>query len=149
MNITSHGSLGKIDEAVLARVGKMQGFYSWPTTMILLSYWTFLVGLGVAAVVARFFMPGSVREVVVITLPLVTLLLHVGTTYLVYRACDEYLRLRILRCATAAAVVLAFAAVADFCLERLGHPYLSMSVLNLCGWSLFIVLMLWVRHRAR
>src|SRR5665213_4051469 len=135
---TSHGPLAKIDEAALTRIGRMQGFYTWPTTAILLSYWTFLVGLGLAAVVSRFFMPGSVREVLVITLLLLTLLLNVGTTYLVYRACDEYLRQRILKCAAAAAVMLAFAAVADFCLERLGRPYLSMSVLNLCGWSLFI-----------
>jgi hypothetical protein len=149
MNITSHGRLAKMDEAALVRIGRMHGFYTWPTTTILLSYWTFLVGLGIAAVVSRFFMPGSVREVVVITVPLLTLLLHVGMTYLVYRASDEYLRQRVLKCAAFAGAVLAFAAVADFCLERLGHPYLPMSVLNLCGWSLFIVLMLWVRHRAR
>jgi len=66
---TSHGPLAKIDEAALTRIGRMQGFYTWPTTAILLSYWTFLVGLGLAAVVSRFFMPGSVREVLVITLP--------------------------------------------------------------------------------
>ena len=81
--------------------------------------------------------------------PLLTLALHVFITHSIYRASDEYVRRRILQCAALAAVILAFATTGYFCLERLGYPHLSMIAVNLLGWSLFIVMMIWVRYRAR
>lgn len=141
MNIVQQGPLAKID--------RIEGFSTAPTASILVSFGTFLAALLIAVVVRRFFAPGGTRELVVISLPLLTLLLHVGVLYFVYRASDEYLRQRILKCAALAGVMLAFGTVANFCLEQLDRPHLSMLVVNLCGWSLFVVLMLWVRRRAR
>jgi hypothetical protein len=149
MNISPHGRIARLDQAALNTLGGSPGFYARPTVSILVTFWTFLIALYVAVTVSRVFAPDLLRDLVVVLLPALTLLLHVGITYLVYRASDEYQRQRILRCAALAAVILAFAAVADFSLERLGHPHLSMAVVDLSAWSLFVILMLWVLNRPR
>ena len=66
-----------------------------------------------------------------------------------FRACDEYLRLKILRCIAVTAVIVAFATLAYFFLELLGWPRLSMLWVNLLGWSAFNAQMLLVILRAR
>ncbi|HEX3835832.1 MAG TPA: hypothetical protein VHW25_02635 [Steroidobacteraceae bacterium] len=122
--------------------------YPLPVRAILFSLWAYLCTLIMAAVAPRYLAAGGVREFVLL-LPLLTLLLVVCVTYWVYRASDEYIRHRILRCAAVTGVILAFSTLGYFCLERLGYPPLSMIVVNLYGWSVFTVLMLWVLYRAR
>jgi hypothetical protein len=46
-------------------------------------------------------------------------------------------------------VILAFSTLGYYCLERLGYPHLSMIVVNLYGWTIFTLLMLWVLYRAK
>ena len=92
--------------------------------------------------------PGNVRTALTVT-PVLTALLVIGTTWRVYRACDESIRLRILRCVALTAVILAFATLGYFFLELSGWPRLSMIVVNLSGWSLFNLLLLYVVYRSR
>jgi hypothetical protein len=122
--------------------------YTLPVLAILLSLWVYLCTLVMAAVAPHYLAAGGTREFVLL-LPLFTLLVVVGITYGVYRASDEYIRHRILKCAAVTGVILAFSTLGYFCLERLGYPQLSMIVVNLYGWSVFTILMLWVLYRAR
>jgi hypothetical protein len=122
--------------------------YTLPVMAILLSLWAYLCTLIMAAVAPRYLAAGHTREFVLL-LPLLVLLLVVCITYGVYRASDEYIRHRILKCAALTGVILAFSTLGYFCLERVGYPQLSMIVVNLYGWSVFTILMLWVLYRAR
>lgn len=127
---------------------KVTRFYSLPVTGILFSLWTYLCTLIMAAMAPHYLATGGTREFLLL-LPMLTLLLVVCVTYWVYRASDEYIRHRILKCAALTGVILAFSTLGYFCLERLGYPQLSMIVVNLYGWSVFTILMLWVLYRAR
>jgi hypothetical protein len=127
---------------------KVTHFYTLPVTALLLSLWTYLCTLLMAAVAPRYLADGRAREFVLL-LPLATLLLVVCVAYWVYRASDELIRHRILKCAALTGVILAFSTLGYFCLERLGYPQLSMIVVNLYGWSIFTLLTLGVLYRAR
>jgi|SRR5580698_5392384 hypothetical protein len=122
--------------------------YPLPVKLILFSLWIYLCTLITAAIAPRYLAAGHTREFVLV-LPLLTLLLVVCVTYWVYRASDEYIRHRILKCAAVTGMILAFSTLGYFCLERIGYPPLSMIVVNLYGWSIFTILMLWVLHRPR
>jgi hypothetical protein len=122
--------------------------YTLPVLAILLSLWAYLCTLIMAAVAPRYLAAGRTRQFVLL-LPLLTLALVVCITYWVYRGSDEYIRHRILKCAAITGVILAFSTLGYFCLERIGYPPLSMIVVNLYGWSVFTILMLWVLYRAR
>ncbi len=128
--------------------GRITGFYARPAVSILFGLWTYLACLYTAAVAPRVLAHG-ILEIVVLSLPLLTLLLMVGIVYFIYRASDEYLRHRILKAAALTAVILAFSTTAYFGLERLGFPQLSMIAVNLYGWAVFIILRLGVLHRSR
>jgi hypothetical protein len=132
----------------MAPIYKPTRVYTGPVMAILLSLWVYLCTLIMAAVAPRYLAAGNTREFVLL-LPLLTLLLVVCITYWVYRASDEYIRHRILKCAALTGVILAFSTLGYFCLERIGYPQLSMIVVNLYGWSIFTILMLWVLYRAR
>ncbi len=123
--------------------------YTRPAIGVVFSIWTYLCTLYVATVAPRVLAAGGTREFVVMALPLLTLLLVVGIIFFVYRASDEYIRQRILKAVALTALILAFSTTTYFCLERLGFPQLSMIVVNLYGWSVFSVLLLWVLSRAR
>lgn len=92
--------------------------------------------------------PGTTRTVLLAT-PVLTALLVVATAFWVYRDCDEYIRLRILRCVAVTGVIVAFATLGYFFLELSGYPRLSMIVVNLFGWSVFNLLLLYVVYRSR
>lgn len=132
----------------LAPTYKPTRVYPLPVMAILFSLWVYLCTLIMAAVAPRYLAAGRTREFVLL-LPLLTLLLVVCVIYWVYRASDEYIRHRILKCAAVTGVILAFSTLGYFSLERLGYPQLSMIVVNLYGWSVFTILMLWVLYRAR
>jgi hypothetical protein len=92
--------------------------------------------------------PGSVRNAVLLT-PVLTAALCVATSYWLYEACDEYLRTRILRVVAFTAVAVAAATLGYFFLELLGFARLSMLWVNLFGWSVFNLQMLFVIFRSR
>jgi hypothetical protein len=128
--------------------GRITRFYTLPVTGIIGSLWTYLATLVMAALAPRYLAAGGAREIVLL-LPLLTTLLVVAIIYWVYRASDEYIRHRILKCAALTGVILAFSTLGYFCLERIGYPQLSMIAVNLFGWSIFTILVLWVLYRAR
>jgi hypothetical protein len=86
------------------------------------AYWC---SLAISVLSIRYIPPGSIRTAVMLT-PVLTALYCVSMAYWLYRACDEYIRLRLLRCAAATAIVVAFCTLAYFFLELLGYPRLSM-----------------------
>lgn len=133
-----------VDQA-LAKVNR---FYSLPVVGILCSLWVYLCTVVMAAAAPHYLAAGGTREFLLL-LPLLTALLVVCIIYWVYRASDEYIRHRILKCAALTGVIMAFSTLGYFCLEMLGHARLSMIVVNLYGWAVFTALMLWVLYRAR
>jgi hypothetical protein len=146
-----NNSVNPDPNTLLATVGggRMTRFYTRPVVGILFGLWTYLCCLYVAALAPRILATGGTREIVVLTLPLLTLLLLVCIIYSVYRASDEYLRQRILRSAAHTGVILAFSASLYFSLERLGLPQLSMMPVILYGWAVFTSLLLWALYRSR
>jgi hypothetical protein len=69
--------------------------------------------------------------------------------YWLYLACDEYVRFRLLRCVAVTAVAVAFCTLGYFFLELFGFPHLSMLWVNLLGWSVFNLQVLFVIFRSR
>jgi hypothetical protein len=92
--------------------------------------------------------PGSIRTAVMLA-PIFAASLCVSVAYWLYQSCDEYVRQRLLRCMAITAVIVAFCTLGYFFLELLGFPRLSMLWVNLLGWSVFDLQMLFVIFRAR
>ena len=136
------------EDRVFQALAKVNRFYTLPVVAILTGLWAYLCTVVMAAVAPRYLAAGGTREFVVL-LPLLTALLVVCIIFWVYLASDEYIRHRILKCAALTGVVMAFSTLGYFCLEMLGYARLSMIVVNLYGWVVFTVLMLWVLYRAR
>jgi hypothetical protein len=115
---------------------------------VLWSQWAYWCSLAVSALSIEYIPPGSVRTAVLLT-PVLTALLSVSVAYWLYQACDEYLRLRLLKCAAVTAIVIAFCTLAYFFLELLGLPHMSMLWVNLLGRSVFNIQMLFILLRSR
>jgi|SRR5581483_1095730 len=115
---------------------------------ILSSQWAYWCSLAIAGLSMTYIPPGSVRTTVMLT-PVLTALLCVSVTYWLYTDCDEYIRLRILRCAAVTAIIVAFCTLGYFFLELLGFPRSSMLWPNVLGWSVFNLQMLFVILRSR
>jgi hypothetical protein len=91
---------------------------------------------------------GSIRNTLILT-PVFPALLVVAVAYWIYDACDEFIRLRILKSVVITAVAVASCTLGYFFLELFGFPRLSMLAVNLFGWSVFNLLMLYVIVRSR
>jgi hypothetical protein len=109
----------------------------------------YLTTLVAAAFAPQYMVPGTAREWVVAGVPMIMGLVMMGIVLRTYFASDAALRLRILKCAALTGVIMAFSTLGYFCLELLGQTRLSMIVVNLYGWALFTLMMLWVLARAR
>ena len=128
-------------------IARITHFLTLPASGIVFGLWAYLCTLAMAAVAPQY-LAGGIREVVIL-LPMLTTLLMVSIIYWVYRANDEYIQRRILKCTAATGIIVAFSTLGYFCLERLGYPQLSMIVVNLYGWSVFTILVLCVLYRRR
>ena len=115
---------------------------------IVLSQWAYWCSLAVATLSIRYIAPSSIRTAVMLT-PVLTALLCVSVAYWLYRDCDEYIRLRLLKGVAATGIIVGFCTLAYFFLELLGFPHVSMLWVNLLGWSVFNVQMLLVILRSR
>lgn len=120
----------------------------WALRGVLSSQWAYWVSLLTAALSITHIPPGNVRTLVMLT-PVLTALLCISVAYWLYQACDEYLRLQLLRCVTLTAVIVSLCTLAYFFLELLGLPRLSMIWINLLAWSIFNAQMLLVILRSR
>lgn len=112
------------------------------------SQWAYWISLGIAAYGGVFVPRGSVRDVLILT-PVLTELFCVLSTYWLYRACDEYLRLRLLKAAAVTGIVIAFSTLAGSFLPLFGLPSVSMVWINLLGWTIFNLQLLYVVLRGQ
>ena len=127
------------DDALLPRKVAFNLFcFQW-------AYWT---ALAVAAWSWRYMPSGAMRGSLVMIPVLLALLIAVNA-YWIYDACDEFIRLRILRCVVITAIVVAAGTLGYFFLELAGFPRLSMLVVHLFGLSVFNLSMLYVVARSR
>jgi uncharacterized membrane protein len=110
--------------------------------------WGYWCALAMAAYSYRYLPEGSIRSALILT-PVLPALLIVAVAYWVYDACDEFIQLRILKCVVITAVVVAFCTLGYFFLELFGFPRLSTLAINLFGWSVFNLLVLYVIVRSR
>ncbi len=110
-----------------------------------LAYW---MTLGAAAWAWHYFPAGAVRGSLAL-IPVFLALLIANNAYWIYDAADEFIRLRILKCVVVTAIVVAACTLGYFFLELLGLPRLSMVAVNLFGWSVFNLSMLYVIFRSR
>src|ERR1700680_1264550 len=101
--------------------------------------WAYCSTLAVAAWSYRHIPQGSIRTTLILT-PILPAFLIVAVAYW----SDEFIRLRILRCLVLTAISVAFGTLGYFFLELFGFPRLSMLAVNLFGWSIFNLLMLYV-----
>lgn len=120
----------------------------WHTNGILHGLWIYLATLGGAGLALAFLPEGNTRTALLV-LPLFTAVLLIVITWLVYRGCAEHLRRKIQRCIARTAVIMALGTLGYFCLELMGYPRQSMIVVNLLGWAVFSVQLLFVLGRAR
>jgi hypothetical protein len=123
--------------------------YSKRVIFIIAGVCAYLSSVLMAALAPHLLAADGARQLVVVGVPMLTLLLLVCAVFIAYLASDEYVRNRILKCAALAGVILAFSTLGYFCLEVLGHARLSMIWVNLYGWAVFILPLLWVLYRAR
>ncbi len=91
---------------------------------------------------------GSIRNTLILT-PVLPALMVVAVAYFLYQACDEFIRLRILKCVVITAIAVACCTLGYFFLELFGFPRLSMLAVNLFGWSVFNLLVLYVIIHSR
>ncbi len=91
---------------------------------------------------------GTIRNLLIVT-PVLPALLIVGASYWVFQACDEYIQLRLFKCVVITMAVVATCTLGYFFLEMAGFPRLSALWINLLGWSVFNLQMLYVISRSR
>jgi hypothetical protein len=112
------------------------------------SQWAYWCTLAIAAFSYAHLPQGGIRTALLLT-PVLPALLVGAVSYWIYRACDEYIRLRILSVVVITGLVLAALTLGYFFLEMFGLPRLSMIWVNLVGWSIFNLQMLFVVLRSR
>jgi hypothetical protein len=110
--------------------------------------WAYWSTLAMAAYSYHYLPAGSIRTTLILT-PVLPALLVVTVAYWIYQACDEFIRLRILSCVVITAIAVACCTLGYFFLELFGFPRLSMVAVNLFGWSIFNLSMLYVIMRSR
>jgi hypothetical protein len=110
--------------------------------------WAYWSTLAMAAYSYRYLPEGSIRSTIILT-PVLPALLIVAVAYWIYDARDEFIRVRILKCVVITAIAVASCTLGYFFLELFGFPRLSMVAVNLLGWSVFNLSMLYVVIRSR
>lgn len=115
---------------------------------IFFGQWAYWCMLAVAAWSYRYIPQGSIRTTLILS-PVLPAILIAAIAFWMYRACDEFIRLRILKCLVLTALAIAFGTLTYFVMELLDFPRLSMIVVNLFGWSAFNLLMIYVIARSR
>ncbi len=112
------------------------------------SQWAYWCSLAGALLSVHFLPPGGGRLIVIAATAL-TAALCVAASYWLYEACDEYLRVRLLRAVTRTAVIVAAGTLIGFILELYGAGRFSLLWVNLAGWSVFNLQVLFVILRSQ
>ena len=118
------------------------------TSSVVFSQWTYWCSLGIAALSMHYVAPGSTQTAILL-IPVLAALLNLCVAYWVYEACDEFIRIQLLKCAAMTAIVIAAATLGYFLLELFGSPHVSMLWVNLAGWSAFNLQLIFVVRRSR
>jgi hypothetical protein len=103
--------------------------------------WAYWVAVAISIWALSHLGPGDLRNTLVLT-PVLPGLLTIAWTSWVYRACDEFIRFRILSAAAITAAVIAVGSLIYSYLELTGLPRISMAWISNMGWAVFCVLML-------
>jgi hypothetical protein len=121
-----------------------------PATLRSIAYsqWAYWSSIVIAALSVVYIPPGSVRTAVLLS-PILTAALCLSVAYWLYRASDEYIRVKLLLCVAVTAIVVASCTLGYFFLELAGLPRVSMLWINLLGWSIFNLQVLFVMFRSR
>jgi hypothetical protein len=112
------------------------------------SQWAYWCSLAGAALSVQYIPAGSLRLAVMLA-PVLTAALCVSLTFWLYESCDEYLRSSILKSVARTAVIVAACPLVYFVLELAGFARVSMLWVNLLGWSVCNLQMLFVILRSR
>lgn len=112
------------------------------------SQWAYWCSLVIAALSMVYVPAGSIRTAVLLS-PILTATLCFSVAYWLYLASDEYIRGRLLKCAAITAIVVASCTLGYFVLELVGFPRVSMLWINLLGWSVFNLQVLYIVFRSR
>jgi hypothetical protein len=115
---------------------------------IIFSQWAYWCTLAMAAWSYTYMPQGSIRNTLILT-PVLPAFLIVAVAYWMYQACDEFIRLRIVKSVVITATAVAFCSLGYFFFELFGFPRLSMLAVNLFGWTVFNLLMAYVILRSR
>ena len=107
------------------------------------AYWCSLAG----ALLSLHYLPSGGARTLAIATPALTAALCVAASYWLYEACDEYQRARMLRAASRTAVIVSAGTLAWFIFELFGAERISMLWVNLAGWSVFNLQVLFVLLR--
>lgn len=91
---------------------------------------------------AQLHLPPSPLRTALTLSPIPPGILIVAVAIWQYRACDEFIRFKILCAATTAAIVTALWTLAYSYLELVGFPRLSMVWVSNAGWAVFVFLMI-------
>jgi len=126
----------------------MTKFTRSAVSAIFWSQWAYWCTLAMAVWAYAVLPGGSVRTLLILT-PVMPGILVFAVSYWLYRASDEYIRLRTLQAATITAGAVALLCLACFLLELAGMPRLSMMWVHVVGWSLFNAQMLRLALEAR
>jgi hypothetical protein len=112
------------------------------------SQWAYWCSIVMAALSVVYIPPGSMRTTVLLS-PILTGALCLFVAYWLYQASDEYIRAKVLLCVAVTAIILACCSLGYYFLELMGFPRVSMLWINLLGWSIFNLQVLYVMYRSR
>jgi hypothetical protein len=112
------------------------------------SQWTYWCSLAIAALSVRFIPPGGIQTAVMLV-PVLAAILSVSVAYWVYEACDEFVRIQLLKAVARTAILAACITLVYFFLELSGFPHVSMLWINLLGWSVFNLQVILIIRRSR
>jgi len=118
------------------------------TRSVLFSQWTYWCSLAVAAMSVHYIPPGSIQTAVMLV-PVLAAILSTSVAYWLYEACDEFIRIQLLKAVAVTAVIVAVCTLGYFFLELSGFPKVSLLWVNLVGWSAFNLQMILVIRRSR
>jgi len=118
------------------------------TRNVFFSQWTYWCSLAVGALGVYYIPPGYLRTAVMLV-PILGAILSLCVAYWLYEACDEFVRLQLLKATAVTAIIVAVCTLGYFFLELAGFPRVSMVWVNLVGWGAFNLLLILVIRRAR
>lgn len=118
------------------------------TRSVAFSQWTYWCSLAVSALSVRYIPPGPI-QIAVMLVPVLAAILSISVAYWLYEACDEFIRIQLLRCVVVTAIIVAVVTLGYFFLELSGFPRVSMLWVNLVGWSAFNLQVILIVRRSR